>query len=465
MVRQSGATPVTDATRLAEVRRYEILDGPADAMFDRIARAAATACGTAMAAVGIVDVDRVWFAARQGLGDITQVGVEPGLGATAFLADGVHLVNDAAGDPRTADHPLVRGEPWLRFYAGAAIVTDDGHRLGTVEVLDVVPRELTTAQTAVLTDLAALAAQHLEIRLGALLAVRAERQLAKDVLDVTEKQEVRAERGRVIAQTERDATAQRLQHTRRLESLGQLAGGVAHDFNNIIAVIGSYVELAIETLGRAAPSPAELHGVRADLIQVSRAAERAARLTKQLVAFGRRDIIRAEVLCLNGLIRDCEQMVRRTLGERVTLVTDLDPGLHPVHADPGRIEQILVNLAVNAREAMPVGGILSIDTTNVPGSEARARFVRVRVADTGRGMSPEVRERAFEPFFTTKPQGTGTGLGLATVYGITLAAGGNVQVHSEPGAGATITILLPAADDPGLAQLPGPGLTGAPDAA
>src|SRR6187551_3353273 len=113
MGRQSGATPITCATRLAQVRRYEILDGPPDAMFDRIARAAAAACGTSMATVGIVDSDRVWFAARHGLGDLTQVGTEPGLCATAFLAGGVHLVNDAAGDPRTADHPLVRGEPWL----------------------------------------------------------------------------------------------------------------------------------------------------------------------------------------------------------------------------------------------------------------------------------------------------------------------------------------------------------------
>jgi GAF domain-containing protein len=162
---------------LAAVHRYEILDAPTDGAFDEFAAGAAAACGTPIATVSIVDADRVWFAASQGLEGVTQVGTEPGLCASAFCADGPYVVNDAVVDPRTLHHPLVRGELGLRFYAAAPIVTADGHRLGTVTAIDSMPRELTEAQTAVLGHLAALVARQLELRLDALTAVRAERQL------------------------------------------------------------------------------------------------------------------------------------------------------------------------------------------------------------------------------------------------------------------------------------------------
>jgi PAS domain S-box-containing protein len=276
------------------------------------------------------------------------------------------------------------------------------------------------------------------------------------VRDVTERLIAQHERERLIAQAERDAGERRLQHARRLESLGQLAGGVAHDFNNILAVITNYTELLAETMESPAPGPADLAAARKDLEQVSRAAERATRLTKQLLAFGRRDITQAQVLSLNHVIGDVEPMLRRTLGEHIHLITSLDRQLRPVYADPGQIEQILVNLAVNARDAMPSGGTLSIDTSNAeldpdditttdlqPG-----RYVRLRVSDTGSGMPPEVIERAFEPFYTTKPKGSGTGLGLATVYGIATAAAGNVHLYSEAGIGTTVTVVLPAVEAP-----------------
>ncbi|GAA3348979.1 hypothetical protein GCM10020358_69460 [Amorphoplanes nipponensis] len=275
------------------------------------------------------------------------------------------------------------------------------------------------------------------------------------VRDVTERLQAQAERERLAAQAERDAAERRLQHTRRLESLGQLAGGVAHDFNNILAVIASYTELLTETLHGPAPHPDELVAARADLAQIGRATERATRLTKQLLAFGRREITQTQVLSLNHVVGDVEQMLRRTLGEHIHLITHLDRDLWPVCVDPSQFEQILLNLAVNARDAMPAGGTLSIDTGNtelgvddvadstelVPG-----RYVRFRVSDTGTGMPAEVAERAFEPFFTTKPQGAGTGLGLATVYGIASAAGGTVRLYSEHGFGTTVTIVLPASD-------------------
>jgi PAS domain S-box-containing protein len=275
------------------------------------------------------------------------------------------------------------------------------------------------------------------------------------IRDVTDRLLAQAERERLIAQAERDAAERRAQHARRLESLGQLAGGVAHDFNNILAVISNYSELVQDTLAVPDPGPEELAAARADLEQISRAAERAARLTKQLLAFGRRDITQAEVLDLNRIIGDVEQMLRRTLGEHIQMRTHLEP-VRQVMADPGQIEQILVNLAVNARDAMPGGGVLSIDTADVElGSEditgsalAAGTYVRLRVADTGIGMSAEVIEHAFEPFYTTKPRGSGTGLGLATVYGIVSAAGGDVTLYSESGIGTTISILLPTVEAP-----------------
>jgi PAS domain S-box-containing protein len=276
------------------------------------------------------------------------------------------------------------------------------------------------------------------------------------VRDVTERLVAQAERERLIAQAERDAGERRLQHARRLESLGQLAGGVAHDFNNILAVVANYTELLIDTLNAPQLDEADLIGARNDLAQISRAAERATQLTKQLLAFGRRDIIKTEVLNLNHVIGDVGEMLRRSLGEHIHLITHLDPQLRTVRADSGQIEQILLNLAVNARDAMPTGGTLSIDTTNadleiddIPGTGlGPGHYVRLRVSDTGTGMSPEVIERAFEPFYTTKPPGSGTGLGLATVYGIATAAGGDVHLYSESDIGTTVTVVLPALESP-----------------
>jgi PAS domain S-box-containing protein len=239
----------------------------------------------------------------------------------------------------------------------------------------------------------------------------------------------------------------------RLESLGQLAGGIAHDFNNLLAVILNYVSFVAEEVTAAAgPDPARhLESASADLVQIRQAAERAAGLTHQLLVFARRDVIRPQVLDLGNVITAVEEILRRTIGEHVELVTSLADDLWPVLADPGQLEQVLVNLAVNARDAMPGGGTLSIDTGNVTvdadaiagGSRAqKGRNVRLRVSDTGSGMTRDVAQRVFEPFFTTKPDG-GTGLGLATVYGILTQAGGDIRIYSEPGHGTTFTIMLP----------------------
>ncbi len=252
-----------------------------------------------------------------------------------------------------------------------------------------------------------------------------------------------------------DKSQERLAQAQRLESLGQLAGGVAHDFNNLLAVILNYAAFAAEELAAATESDwaGRCGSARDDLGQISRAGEQAASLTRQLLAFARREVVRPQVLDLDTVITAVQDMLHRTLGEHVELVTSLAGDLHPVLADPGQLEQVLVNLAVNARDAMPGGGTLSIDTSNITvdaesiagGSESTpGQQVRLRVSDTGTGMSPEVIAHAFEPFFTTKSDAGGTGLGLATVYGILQQADGHIRIYSEPGGGTTFSITLAA---------------------
>jgi signal transduction histidine kinase/CheY-like chemotaxis protein len=256
------------------------------------------------------------------------------------------------------------------------------------------------------------------------------------------------ELGEAVAEKER--LQLQLQQSQRLESLGQLAGGIAHDFNNLLAVILGYASF----IARRAPEGSD---DERDVVEIRKAGERATRLTHQLLAFARRETVRPKVLDLTGVVLEMEQLLRRTLGQHVRLHTALAADLWPIMADYGRLEQVLVNLAVNARDAMPEGGTLTIDTENVSADVAYAamrpglapgRYVRLRVSDTGVGMAPEVVARAFEPFFTTKPKGHGTGLGLATIYGIVTGSGGHVQAYSEPGLGTTFTVLLPATDAP-----------------
>src|SRR3984957_4438532 len=277
-----------------------------------------------------------------------------------------------------------------------------------------------------------------------------------------ERSDVKSDTGRrerrESAERKRQEQAQaQLLQAQRLESLGQLAGGVAHDFNNLLAVILSYATFVSEEL--ANPSgpdwPERLKSARSDLGQITLAAERATSLTRQLLTFARREVIRPQVLDLGHVITGVQELLRRPLGEHIELITTLADDLWPVLADPGQLEQVLVNLVVNARDAMPGGGTLTIDTSNITvdadavagGSPAPpGKNVRLRISDTGVGIPAEVLERVFEPFFTTKEEGSGTGLGLATVYGILAQAGSQIQIFSEPGTGTTFTITMPVTE-------------------
>ncbi len=261
---------------------------------------------------------------------------------------------------------------------------------------------------------------------------------AKVTRDVTEKVELRS------------------QQAMRLESLGQLAGGVAHDFNNLLAVIlnvTAHLQSQLEGAGEV--KIGDVPDARRELARIDKAAQSAGRLTARLLAFARRQVVQKVVLDLSAQVTVLIDMLRRTLGSHIVLTADLAPDLWPVEMDPGQLEQIVINLAVNARDAMPKGGELSITTANVtvdatyahgrPGLQA-GRYVRLQVADSGVGMDQATLAHMFEPFFTTKGVGHGTGLGLATIYGIVSQARGHVGVYSEPGLGTTVTVFIPATD-------------------
>jgi PAS domain S-box-containing protein len=246
--------------------------------------------------------------------------------------------------------------------------------------------------------------------------------------------------------TERKELEDQLRQSQRLESLGRLAGGVAHDFNNLLTVISGYTEMLID--GRAAEGN--------ELEQIGAAAGRAAKLTRQLLAFSRQQVLQPRVLDINEVVRDLMPMLTRLIGEDIHVIEKLAPAVHPVIADPTQLEQVIVNLVVNARDAMPDGGTLTIETANAqldhtylarhPGARIGANAV-VTVTDTGSGMDAQTLARAFEPFFSTKPAGAGTGLGLATVHGIVKQSGGSIWAYSEPELGTTFKVYLPLAVD------------------
>ena len=270
--------------------------------------------------------------------------------------------------------------------------------------------------------------------------------------------------GSMVDLTERTRLEEQLRQAQKMEAIGQLAGGVAHDFNNLLAAISINAHLLRDRIGSG--------DADRELVEIESAAERGAGLIRQLLAYSRRQVLQLRLLDLNRVVGETESLLRRVIGDDVRLDTGLDPALGTVLGDPGQLTQVLLNLAVNARDAMPGGGRLSITTANAtlePGPRARfadappGDYVALSVSDTGVGMDAETLARAFEPFFTTKESGRGTGMGLATVYGIVEQSGGHIYAESGPGKGATFTVLLPRrAEAVAGADAPAPVRTGLP---
>jgi nitrogen-specific signal transduction histidine kinase/CheY-like chemotaxis protein len=259
-----------------------------------------------------------------------------------------------------------------------------------------------------------------------------------------------AERTEALVEAHRalERQEQGRQHARKIEALGRLAGGVAHDFNNLLTAVHGYANLLLDDLPEGDPR-------REDVLEIRRAGERASALTRQLLTFSRRDVVQARVLDPNRVVAELERMLRRLIREDVTLALELEPGAGPVRMDPGHLEQIVVNLVVNARDAMPRGGRIQLRTRNVvrPGPDTPrgdavpdGRWMLLSVEDQGTGMDPETLANAFEPFFTTKPDTAGTGLGLATVQAVARQSGGHVFADSAAGAGSIFRVWLPIAE-------------------
>ncbi len=255
----------------------------------------------------------------------------------------------------------------------------------------------------------------------------------------------------IVDITTRKALEDQLLQAQKMESVGRLAGGIAHDFNNMLFAIRGYVDMLLEDLD-AAGRAIDVDAVRPSVSAIGTAVDRASALTAQLLAFSRRQVVRPVTVDLRESISELEPMVRRVIGEQIRLVLALDPTTGLVRADPGQLDQILINLAVNARDAMPQGGTITVETGNVVFDEAYAvehfqvepgAYVMLALSDTGHGMDRETRLHVFEPFFTTKEPGKGTGLGLATIYGVVRQAGGHIWLYSEPGHGTTFKLYFP----------------------
>ena len=548
-----GSRGESDEKRVAALHRYQVLDTPEESAFDRITELAARLFQAPIAVVSFVDRERQWFKSHFGL-NIAETPREHSFCAHTILSDLTMVVGDAAKDHRFRDRAMVVGNCRIRFYAGAPLINPEGHRIGTLAVMDTRPRSaFTEEEIASLADLAGVVMHELnlqrelanlraqggagseaEAKLRALMESASQAIIAVDHKGLIEVVNNKTEelfgyqREELIGQrlemllpdalrqqhvnhrkdyfarpharpmgigldlagrrkngqefpieislnyvevgghslaisfvtdiSERIRLEQQLRQSQKMDAVGQLAGGVAHDFNNLLTVIQGYSAMALEGMG-----PED--ELREPLEEIEKSAISAASLTRQLLTFSRLQVVRPKVLNVNAVIKQMEKMLRRVIGEDVELTMVGADDLADIQADPGLIEQIVMNVAINARDAMPQGGKLIVETANLfldkeyAGAHLAIKtgnHVMLAVTDTGTGMDAGVLSHIFEPFYTTKPQGRGTGLGLATVYGIVQQMEGSIWVYSEPGRGTTFKIFFPVVEGSGRSDVEAP---------
>jgi PAS domain S-box-containing protein len=537
---ESAREPQNEAARLLALKRYAILDTPPEQAFDEIAELAAHVCGTPSALISLIDNRRQWFKARAEFSGC-ETPRELAFCAYTILQKDVLEVSDATKDPRFADNAMVTGEPYIRFYAGAPLITSDGFALGSVAAIDYVPRQLGDAQKRALVILSHQVVAQLELRrrlteereqgeLAARQGLERFELVARATNDAVwdwdlrtdalwwnegfqtlfgyEPEEIEEDstswtsrihpndqesvqhgihaiidgggtswrseyrfrrrdntyaivfdRGYVLRDpegkpvrmigamqdiTERKRLEEQLRQSQKMDAIGQLSGGIAHDFNNLLTVIQCNAMILTED--------EVTKEQRAYAEDIAQAAERAASLTRQLLMVSRRQVMQPTELDLNSVVRNLMRMLRRIVGEDIHVYAGYSSETPLLRGDVGMLEQVLLNLVVNARDAMPRGGHLTITTgvKMVDETEERrrpdvtaGRYACLEVRDTGGGVDPEALPHVFEPFFTTKPVGKGSGLGLATVYGIVTQHGGWVDVTSVPGTGTTFSVYLP----------------------
>ncbi len=542
---QTGSS--SEEARLDSLYQYDVLDSVAEEIFDEITRFASRLFQVPAAFISFVDSNRVWLKSKTGLSE-SEFKRDNSF-CHFVIADPNHVlvVTDALLDPRYASLHLVTSQPGYRFYAGAPLVTQSGHVLGSLSILDKTPRPLNSDQIELLQSLAKQVMVLLDLRLRDRLASGkiAEEGLRKSdekyrilfeespdavficaadgsfqeinatgvqLLGVTDKDEMLSkklddfywdtevqkrhhaalksegnlkdyeltlkkisgdklhvletctalyENGRIVGYRGflRDIThvrglQEQLFQVQKIEAIGQLAGGVAHDFNNILMAITGFAELTMSKLDERSP-------LRQSLAEILKSAEQGASLTQQMLAFSRRQIMQPKIIELNSILRSMENFLKRLLGEDIELHMIFDEGLGRIKADPSKVEQVIMNLSINARDAMPEGGRLIIETSNTEMDEEYTshhagsrigRYVLLTVSDTGTGMTEATMARIFEPFFTTKEHGRGTGLGLSTVYGIVKQSEGYITVYSEPGHGSVFRVYFPRMDEERVIQ-------------
>ncbi|MGI4861706.1 MAG: response regulator [Janthinobacterium lividum] len=420
----SALLPDDEARRLDALSDLDIVDSAPELAFDDIVILASQICQAPISVISLVDGERQWFKARVGLA-LPETPRQTAFCAYAIL-DPAHVmvVEDTHRDPRFQDNPLVLGEPHIRFYAGAPIVTQDGHALGTVCVIDRVPRTLDAAQGRALQALARQTAALLQLRR----------------LNAAQEARTEALRRRVTEALADDQYAHAgLRQSQRVAAVGQLTSGIAHDFNNLLQTIN----VSLQLIERKADAPERVRRWAASALE---AVSQGAKLTAQLLNFSRSEAPERKPLAVDAALCDLTELLQRALGPEIRLGLSLSAPDAAIMGDAVQFEAAVLNQAINARDAM--GGIGEIDIrTHVASLHGDATladgdYLVLDIRDNGPGMPAAVVERAFEPFFTTKADGKGSGLGLAQVYGFALRADGVARIRSQPGAGTTISSWL-----------------------